>query len=290
MYINIPMDYKEMKASVQRCDVIATVELSYEEFIEFRENLLCDRQFIREHKGKMFIDSSNTAHCLMVLCEDSNDGILVNSEGYDYARYFAYVPYARQIAVMIQYPQIKEAVDKMFSEQTAADNAGNYRILSDEEISVMCAKHILWLCDAGGEQADFSDCLLERRDFMHKNLNGAVFKNAKIVSSTFYDAELCFASFEGAEIDSCSFLECTAEEAVFKDALFISTELDGGQYAHSNFTDAVFRDSTLQGANLANCCIDGTDFGDADICFANLKNTSENEEEWAREDFSGPTL
>lgn len=290
MYINIPMSYKEMKMSVQRCDVIATVELPYEEFIEFRENLLCDRQFIQEHKDKMFIDSANTAHCLMVLCVDSDDGILVNSEGYGYARYFAYVPYARQIAAMIQYPQIKGAVDKMLSEQAAADNAGNYRILSDEEISVMCAKHILWLCDAGGEQADFSNCLLERRDFIHKNLNGAVFKNAKIVDTAFYDAELCFASFEGAKIDSCSFLECTAEEAIFKDALFVSTELDRGKYAHSNFANAVFRDCTLQGANLANCCIDNTDFGDTDTGAANLKNTSENEEEWAGEDFSGPTL
>ena len=31
----------------------------------------------------------------------------------------------------------------------------NLRRLNSEEVEIICAKHILWLHDAGGEQADF---------------------------------------------------------------------------------------------------------------------------------------
>lgn len=49
-----------------------------------------------------------------------------------------------------------------------------YRHLTEEQINVMCAKHLLWLYDEGGEQADFSDCDLSDVDLSHRNLNNAV--------------------------------------------------------------------------------------------------------------------
>ncbi len=36
-------------------------------------------------------------HCLLALGEGSNDGVLIEAEGYDYARYAAYIPGMRDI-------------------------------------------------------------------------------------------------------------------------------------------------------------------------------------------------
>lgn len=50
----------------------------------------------------MYVDSEGTMHCLLVLDEDSPngtpDGILVESEGANYARYSSYLPNANFLA------------------------------------------------------------------------------------------------------------------------------------------------------------------------------------------------
>ena len=52
-----------------------------------------DYQFIAENTDLMYVehedDNSWISHCLLVMGESSDDGILVESEGADYARYSA---------------------------------------------------------------------------------------------------------------------------------------------------------------------------------------------------------
>lgn len=69
-----------------------TVELPVEQFKQMLRHPMDDQTFLQENIDLMQQDSRGTFHCLLVIGEDRPDGILVQSEGYSYARYAAYVP------------------------------------------------------------------------------------------------------------------------------------------------------------------------------------------------------
>lgn len=54
------------------------VELSKEEFEEFKSNLLVDRDFIKEHDDIFLVKEKGTSN---------TSGIIVDAQGYDYVRY-----------------------------------------------------------------------------------------------------------------------------------------------------------------------------------------------------------
>ena len=71
------------------------VHLSEKDFNYFSKHLLHDYEFIEEHKESMFKDEHGVQHCLLVIGEDHDEGILVQSEGSSYARYSALLPNAK---------------------------------------------------------------------------------------------------------------------------------------------------------------------------------------------------
>lgn len=56
-----------------------------------------DDPYIAENCDLMYIDSNDTAHCLLMVDSDSGDGILVESEGMSYARKSQFIPNARAL-------------------------------------------------------------------------------------------------------------------------------------------------------------------------------------------------
>lgn len=68
------------------------VELSDRSFSCFIHDPLNDYDFIRDNKEHMWIDEHEVWHCILVKCPGCDFGILVNSEGSNYARYSAGVP------------------------------------------------------------------------------------------------------------------------------------------------------------------------------------------------------
>ncbi len=84
--------------------VINGIELMNDkEFETFSKNLLSEQSFITDRKDEMYIDSAGKIHGLLALNKDSGDGILIDSQGYDYARYVAFMP------------NIKPYIDKQIS-------------------------------------------------------------------------------------------------------------------------------------------------------------------------------
>lgn len=77
------------------CEIEKVIELDAKEFDAFVVYPLADQDFITEFNDLMYRDSEDAYHCLLVLGVDRPDGVLVEAEGYDYARYAAYVPQAR---------------------------------------------------------------------------------------------------------------------------------------------------------------------------------------------------
>ncbi len=72
--------------------VIETVvELPIKEFNKFLDDMLGDYKFIEERKHLMYVDRDNVWHAIYVTAKDIDYGILVQSEGYGYARYSAFL-------------------------------------------------------------------------------------------------------------------------------------------------------------------------------------------------------
>lgn len=120
MKINVPFRRKNVGIETNPCVVEKTVELPADLFAYFSRNLLDDYDFILENIDFMYQDKDGVNHCLLVLGEDQDDGILVESEGSAYARYSAFVPNARQLWQQAQYdPALQSFCDRM---QAAMEN------------------------------------------------------------------------------------------------------------------------------------------------------------------------
>lgn len=69
-----------------------TVRIPDEDF----EKMLCrpmdGQPFIAKNMDLMYQDDDDVFHCILVTGTDRTDGILVESEGYGYARYASYIP------------------------------------------------------------------------------------------------------------------------------------------------------------------------------------------------------
>ncbi len=92
--VSAVLERKTPKFDSVPCLIKDVVCLSDQEYTYFSNNLLCDHEFLDKYKDLMGHDEEG-CHCILVLGEQSDDGILVNSEGYSYARYAALMPGAK---------------------------------------------------------------------------------------------------------------------------------------------------------------------------------------------------
>ena len=114
--------------NTQNC-VIEGIELmSNDEFEEFSKNLLENRDFIIERKEEMYRDSMGQIHGLLALNMESGDGILIDSQGHDYARYTAFMP---NIKPYIE-QQISMVAEQIIEEAAENTSNGSWAIYFDE--------------------------------------------------------------------------------------------------------------------------------------------------------------
>ena len=112
MLINAQLRSKQEEIQPVRCDIACIVELSNAEFCGFQFNPLADHDFIKEHLPNLKTDEFHAIPCMLVLGEGVDDGILVDPQGYDYARYTAYIPMARQLFQNEQLESADETVEE----------------------------------------------------------------------------------------------------------------------------------------------------------------------------------
>ena len=106
---------------LRECVIEKAVELSDTEYTRFRSGLLRDAPFISESTDSMYMEKNGTYHCLLVLGENQSDGVLVEAEGYDYARYSSYLP-----------TQLNELANQIIREGTQSTSNGTWAIYFDE--------------------------------------------------------------------------------------------------------------------------------------------------------------
>lgn len=121
MNINACLLRKEPNIRVRPCAVEDIVLLSEAEYASLYQDLLADKNYISDRKDAMGYDG-NVDHCILVLGENQEDGILIQSEGYNYARYTAFIPKARS-AVM---DHIRQLADYCVSEGTQHSENGQW--------------------------------------------------------------------------------------------------------------------------------------------------------------------
>ena len=76
-----------------RFQITKVIELPKEQYRRYMNELLRDVSFISRNVSDMGFDGkTETFLCLFVTCRDVNTGLLVESEGFGYARYAAFIP------------------------------------------------------------------------------------------------------------------------------------------------------------------------------------------------------
>ena len=85
-------DLKDIRADRPlRVRVVKVIELTQEQYQHFCTHLLEDMPFIKANNTLTNCDASGLNHCLLVTTRNIRGGILVDCQGYDYARYAAEV-------------------------------------------------------------------------------------------------------------------------------------------------------------------------------------------------------
>ena len=360
---------KEVCFEPSECEIEKVIHLSDSDFARFQQTLLDNYDFLREHADMMRVEDGVT-HCLLVVGESFEDGILVNSEGSDYARYAAYFPNAKsflltqgqtQQVVQTEAPAVAapavtgisptllaygekmgKIIDKAILEALECHDGSTYmlslteirdankfvlfdeemfmdmlkerpeiaemeggdlgdilitldpdavaqydlakmRVLTQDEVEVMYAKHILFNHGEGGEKADFSGCRLTNLDLRHMQLNGADFTGALLENVRLNDAGLCFGVFRDAKLVGCNLTSAIAEEADFCGATFTECKMRNCIFTHSNFAHTSFQDSDLWMSSFADCCVENSSIMDTETMGVDLTDTSNDEESWLNE-------
>lgn len=96
MIIQAELKYKQSEYGGEACVVDKIIELPNQRFKQFSRALLADYDFIAESKNAIQRDT-DFRHCLLILDAEGADGFLVDPQGYNYARYSAFVPNARSL-------------------------------------------------------------------------------------------------------------------------------------------------------------------------------------------------
>lgn len=74
-----------------RVEVVKVIELTQKQYRHFSSHLLEDMPFIAINR-RLMGSSGGVTHCLLVTTRNIRGGLLVDSQGYDYARYTADLP------------------------------------------------------------------------------------------------------------------------------------------------------------------------------------------------------
>ena len=88
--------HKASDHNTKRCEVEKWVFLPHSDFERLKENPYQEHEAITAAKDLMFEDEK-AYHCIMLLDEHGDDGLLIEAEGFDYPRLSMFVPDAKSI-------------------------------------------------------------------------------------------------------------------------------------------------------------------------------------------------
>ena len=97
LVIKTALNYKATDYELADCIVEKAIALSHDEFsslISLTDNCY---DFLADNREYMYFDKDNNCHCVLAYDKENGDGLLIDAEGYDYARYSAYIHNAKEM-------------------------------------------------------------------------------------------------------------------------------------------------------------------------------------------------
>ena len=340
---NIVFGNEDGRLQTDRCQVEKVIKLSWGEFSLLCQNPYDDHACITDNASFMRIDEKGTYHCLLILNNANNDGIVIMDT--ENERAVSYIPFAKDYMERELYPTlaqfnknminaVEEQVDKalcyqkkgkyhfheselydkepfdmsvfisMLAERPEINIAGqdddivrilvapkfayeeddsHLREITQKEFELMSAKHLLWMEEGVGEQADFTNCLLRDLELSNRNLVNMIFDGAKIVDVRMNGADVSYSSFKDAKIVSSECIEMIATECDFTGAKFSNCDLTRADMTSSNLTKTAFWDCDFNDTVLRESCLEKTKFHRTDIVDSDTTDCVYDEQEWMAE-------
>ena len=106
LMINTALLRKEFEFRTKSCLVEKAIAVSHGEFEYLKSHPLRENDLIAEHSEMMFCDCDGIYHCLLIYDKENGDGLLIEPEGFSYARYAQYIPRAKEFVESHQNPEI----------------------------------------------------------------------------------------------------------------------------------------------------------------------------------------
>lgn len=163
------------------------------------------------------------------------------------------------------------------------EDDSHLREITQKEFELIYAKHLLWLDNGSGEQADFSNCILRSIEMSNRWLENAIFDGAKIVDSGLVNTNCNNASFKGARIIKSDCMDLTATGADFSEAKISNCVLTRTDISASNLTKTAFWDCDFYNSVLRESCLEKTEFHRTDIENCDTTDCVYDEQEWMAE-------
>ena len=113
MQLNLSIRRKECDVETEPCQIDKVVMLSDDEFLHFKHHLLEEYDFLVENRDVMGFSDDGVRHGILVTSENESDGVFVDAQGANYARYHAYVPHAHQLLEQTPYASLAEFNNRM---------------------------------------------------------------------------------------------------------------------------------------------------------------------------------
>ena len=143
--------HKASDHNTKRCEVEKWVFLPHSDFERLKANPYQEHEAITAARDLMYEDK-NAYHCIMLLDEHGDDGLLIEAEGFDYPRLSMFVPDAALIyeryktseAELKLHDMIRDTVEKIV--ELAHTGKTDFTSVDNRQNSCRCVKRPLYDC------------------------------------------------------------------------------------------------------------------------------------------------
>mgnify|MGYP001862874697 FL=1 len=243
--------------------------------MSFCQEPWASHSFLKEQQEDITV-KDGVWHSLLVLGEGKQDGVLVSTDIADRSVYASYLPYARQIYLLDQYPALAAFNETMgrisrsyVQKAIEGQQNGLYRILKYD---------LLESLEAGGSKWELMLKMLKNRpelsylEYMDEEL--FIKLNERYVQE---DAELPILSQREADIKCARHLLWILGTEEGRQAVFAGYDLSGLDLSHRNLNQAVFTGSRMTGTNLEESELCFSDFSNVQMINCSLKGITAEE-------------
>ena len=210
---------------------------------------------------------------------DFDESELYDKEPFDYDLFLAMAAERDEIDSAERYDEtLRLVVSPKF---VYKEDDSKLRVITQKEFELACAKHLLWMEEGVGKQADFSNCLLRDLNLSDRTLVNMIFDGAKIIDVNMNGADLSYSTFNGTRFINCACVETIATEAEFEEAKFSNCDMGDANLSNSNFRKTAFWNCKMFQTNMQGSCLEKTKFHRTDIVNSDTTDCVYDEQEWA---------